>query len=417
MKQDDASVMEPAGYRVAAHKPKFLSRSEELAMLEKAQARDPGNRLLLEQLSQAYFAHDMFDETIACCERLCADGEQAEVLHTWGLCLLARENEADTLAAIAVLRRSVAGAQSARTASFALSAIGKAYLRLERMDEARAALVYAIDRYPNNKDAFKRLTMSDFLANRPEDALALAERLMASGTPHARTFAIQTMALARLGRIEEARTAFGLDEFLSVSELPVPEGWADLASFNRDVAQELVSHPGFHFERYGAASTQTWRVDDPVLARCKAVRALVDAISRAVERHVDTLPPSSHLWPSARADGAQVFPWSVITYGSGYEEWHVHQNGWISGSYYVEVPEGIRNGSDKGGCIGFGLPENLVGQAAHDAFGMQLHRPQPGMLMLFPSHCFHRTFPYEGAERRICLAFDIATPPVISGAT
>lgn len=412
MREEFGSFGQGSPYRIRPVTPKVLSRAEELALLEKAHAADPDNRSVMERLAQACFAHDRFDEAIALLEVYCRTDEHAEALHTWGLCLLARENEADTQAAIEILQRAVAAAKDQRSVSFALSAIGKALLRQERMNEAREVLADAVSRYPNNKDAFKRLTMCDFLENRDEDALALSENLIASGTLHPRTFAVKTMALARLGRIEEARATFGLDTFLSLAQLRVPEGWSDIASFNRDLAEELINHPGYHYERYGAASAHSWRVDDPDLARCKAISALLRALQQAAEDYVANIAETSHPWPRGRQDGAEIHPWAVISYGSGFENWHVHQNGWLSGAYYIEVPEGIRSGEGNEGCIGFGLPETIVGDEAHEAFGLRMIRPEPGLLALFPSHSFHRTFPYSGEDRRICFAFDIATPPL-----
>jgi hypothetical protein len=96
-----------------------------------------------------------------------------------------------------------------------------------------------------------------------------------------------------------------------------------------------------------------------------------------------------------------------MTDAEGFELWHVHQFGWISGVYYVDIPEAVTEGDDKGGCIAFGLPDDMVGEEAAAAFGEILVRPTPGLLMLFPSHTYHRTFAHGADERRICLAFDI----------
>ena len=407
----DANII-PArpGYRVAKPAQVKLARSEELALLEQGYRRSPGNDALRKRLALAYFAHDRFDETIALLDLANPGVVDAEALHVLVICLLARENDGDTLRAIDYARRTIDATDDPRTISFALSALGKAQQRLGQSDEAAAAFVSAIDLYPNNKDALKRLSMLHFLANRAEDALQVADQSIARGYGHSRALAVRTLALARLGRIEEARDAFGL-QFLELSTLPVPDGWTSLEAFNRDVADELVNHPGYHYDRYGAASTQSWRVDDPEVSRFRALSALQRALIRQVEHHVDAMPPGDHQWQREQRSGAMLHGWSVISMGAGYEEWHVHQNGWLSGSYYVEVPEEITIGDDNGGCIAFGLPEAIVGEEAQAAFGLQVIRPRSGMVALFPSHCFHRTFAYTGGRRRICFAFDIAPPP------
>ena len=34
-------------------------------------------------------------------------------------------------------------------------------------------------------------------------------------------------------------------------------------------------------------------------------------------------------------------------------------------------------------------------------------RPEPGMMLLFPSYFFHRTLPFQSHETRISIAFDV----------
>ena len=97
----------------------------------------------------------------------------------------------------------------------------------------------------------------------------------------------------------------------------------------------------------------------------------------------------------------------MITEGPGFEEWHVHQHGWLSGVYYVAVPEAVAHGDGEAGCLAFGLPDELIGKDAADAYGVEIARPRAGLSMLFPSHVYHRTFPHATRENRICLAFDL----------
>ncbi len=103
----------------------------------------------------------------------------------------------------------------------------------------------------------------------------------------------------------------------------------------------------------------------------------------------------------------------MIAESEGFENWHVHQFGWLSGAYYVRVPEAIANGKTQEGCIAFGLPDDLAGEAGAAAFGTRIIRPVSGLLLLFPSHTYHRTFPHGHRDRRICVAFDVK--PASSG--
>ena len=97
----------------------------------------------------------------------------------------------------------------------------------------------------------------------------------------------------------------------------------------------------------------------------------------------------------------------LITGGDGFENWHLHPFAWLSGVYYVRVPDQIANGNSRNGCIAFGLPEDLAGKAGAEAYGQRLVRPQEGLMLTFPSHAYHRTYPHETAGKRICFAFDV----------
>jgi hypothetical protein len=78
------------------------------------------------------------------------------------------------------------------------------------------------------------------------------------------------------------------------------------------------------------------------------------------------------------------------------------------------VPESIAHGESEAGCIALGLPADLVGEYAAAAYGTGVVRPQSGLLLMFPSHTYHRTFPHGERDRRICVAFDLK-PRIASG--
>ena len=73
----------------------------------------------------------------------------------------------------------------------------------------------------------------------------------------------------------------------------------------------------------------------------------------------------------------------------------------------------IANGTGREGCIAFGLPEEIIGDDNALALGEIVKRPRTGLMMIFPSHTYHRTYPHHGDGRRICYAFD--TIPVTEG--
>lgn len=392
-------------FRIEIEPARLLSLGQELAVLRAALQRQPDSALLRGRLATALLVQDKFDETIA----LFDDGRalDAEAAGILVQAHLARESEADNRRVIKIVDRFLPLVDDDTTRAQFLADAAKAHRRLGEMDAARAGLEAALVLDPANKDACKRLAALDLDGGETARAISTLDRLATRGAGHARLHAARALAYARAGRIEASRQAVGFDTLHYRGMLDVPAGLADLDAFNDALAAELVAHPGLRFDRYGTASEQTWRIDSPLLGEAPMVRLLLDQIARTAERHVTFLNGTDHPWVHERPDRGLLHCWCVMTNGVGHETWHVHQFGWMSGVYYVRVPPSIATGAGLGGCIAFGLPEELAGDDAAECYGTELVRPKEGLLMLFPSHSYHRTFPHGSNERRICLAFDI----------
>jgi hypothetical protein len=272
---------------------------------------------------------------------------------------------------------------------------------------ARATLAEALALDPHNKDACKRLATLDLAAGDTGAVLAMYDDLASKGAAHSRLFAAKALAHAHRDERDQVRKMMGADDFFRADKLPPPPGWDSIESFNAALAEELMAHPGLRFDRYGTASELTWRIDAPLSRAAPLVRVLLDAIADAINAHVEAIGGADHPWAAARPSDAMLRAWCVITESDGFENWHVHQFGWLSGAYYVRVPDSIAHGDTEAGCIALGLPEDLAGEEAAAAYGIRVVRPQDGLLLMFPSHTYHRTFPHGIRDRRICVAFDV----------
>ena len=384
---------------------KRLSAASELEIVRAAFARKLAPEIRV-RLVSLLLLRDHFDEVIALlgqCEDLSFD-EAIMLAHAY----IAGENdEANRLAGFAARRAlALAGDDDTRRA-VALALCGKTETRLGELDAARACLREALELDPHEKDACKRLAALDFAADDAPAVLTLTGDLAAQGAAHARLFAARGVAHARLGDMDLARAMMDNADLRFAGTLAPPPGWDSIEAFNAALAQELLAHPALRFERYGTASELTWRIDAPVTGRAPLVSALLDRITETLSAHIEGIADVAHPWVAARPTAALLRSWCVITESDGFENWHVHQFGWMSGSYYVSVPDSIAHGETEDGCIAFGLPDDLAGEAAVDAFGVRVVRPKGGLMLAFPSHTYHRTFPHGQREKRICLAFDL----------
>ena len=383
---------------------KQISPHQELAIIRAAFARNP-SPLIRERLAGLLTLADAFDEIVetlsSAPDRSFLEDAMLVQAH------LARDTVADTQQAHKVADAATRTAVNDAQRAAALAARGKAEARLGDIETARATFLEALSLDPTNKDACKRIVALELAHGTPSDLLVLLEVLAKKGAAHTRLYAGRALALARSGRFSEAREAIGFDQFHHLKELSPPRGWTSISDFNAALADELLAHPALRYERYGTASELTWRIDAPATGEAPLVRLLLDRLSSEIAAHLEHLGRSDHPWLRARPNSALLRSWCVITDGDGYETWHVHHFGWLSGVYYVRVPEAISEGAGTAGCLAFGLPPDLAGQEAAEAYGSHLVRPREGLMLAFPSHSYHRTFPHGTGERRICLAFDL----------
>ncbi len=420
--------------RIDLEVAKQLTLPQELALVRTAYARHRGP-ILRSRLATLLLVCDAFDELVA----LLSPHDDLNFLEETLLAqaCLARETADDAEHARSIANRALASATSDAQRAAALAIRGKAETRLGKDDAARATLEHALRHDPHEKDACKRLAALDLAAKDPAAVLTMVDGLTAQGAAHARLFAARALALAQAGTIDAARSAAGLDDLADMTVLAPPPGWDDIHAFNAALAEELLAHPGLRYERYGTASTLTWRIDCPATREAPLVHLLLTQISAAMDTHLQRIAGLDHPWARARPASALLRSWCVITESDGFETWHVHQFGWLSGVYYVRVPDSIaqggnhdgksdaedgegsagkdgvgkdgvgKDGGRNGGCLAFGMPEELVGDDAAAAFGTQIVRPHDGLMLAFPSHTYHRTFPHGLREKRICVAFDL----------
>lgn len=95
--------------------------------------------------------------------------------------------------------------------------------------------------------------------------------------------------------------------------------------------------------------------------------------------------------------------WYVKMRRGGHLTAHIHEEGWLSGAVYLQMP---RETDGVAGSFAFGTDGDAYPRK-HDHFPERSILPKVGDIVMFPSSLFHRTIPFESSEERICVAFDI----------
>jgi len=104
-------------------------------------------------------------------------------------------------------------------------------------------------------------------------------------------------------------------------------------------------------------------------------------------------------WPTSY----EIKGWLVCMQSGGRLSPHMHDNGWITGSIYINVPP--KSETDSGNLV------LCLSDQDHALGAEQSHQSiidvMTGSLCLFPSSLHHYTIPFKENEDRIVLAFDV----------
>jgi hypothetical protein len=196
--------------------------------------------------------------------------------------------------------------------------------------------------------------------------------------------------------------------------LDVPDGWPNLEQYLADLAHSLHrrhdplrAHPVAQTLRGGTQVqlTPAWS-DDP------AIRALPQAIANPIGRYVEAIGRGTDVLRRRNTGAARVHDfWSVRLRPGGFHLDHFHGRGWISSACYIEIPPAARDAGGAG-WLQFGQPCMPTAPALGPDYFV---RPEPGLLVLFPSWMWHGTVPFANAagRTRLTVAFDVlpALPP------
>lgn len=96
--------------------------------------------------------------------------------------------------------------------------------------------------------------------------------------------------------------------------------------------------------------------------------------------------------------------WYLRMKQGGHLTSHIHEEGWISGCVYLQLPKVRKNPTEAAfeySTHGDDYPKQ------HDNFPSQVVVQKVGDIVLFPSSLFHHTIPFNSDEDRVCVAFDL----------
>ncbi|RBP53294.1 tetratricopeptide repeat protein [Arenicella xantha] len=273
------------------------------------------------------------------------------------------------------------------------------------------------------KDVAQQLIKIDILLSRYAQAQDLLNQAFIEAPNCQLNWALQSL-IWRLSGDKRYHWLMQYEKFVQVYKIAVPAGYDNLAAFLTDVENALI--PMHRTER--EPLLQTLRNGTQTASRLlhsphPAIKALKECLQKIVRDYISGLPDDlNHPFLSRKREQFDFSgSWSVKLRANGFHVNHVHPEGWISSSCYITIPRGMHESSsididpetesvdvaaDNQGCIKFGESPLQLGD--RDVIEMCV-RPKPGMVVLFPSYCWHGTFPFSGTDSdyRMTAPFDI----------
>lgn len=302
-------------------------------------------------------------------------------------------------AAYASLMAAPPGVRAHPLVATAAANLAAAFDPAAALDHAHRAFAGA----PDDNNVVVALCQAQIAAGDADAAVETALILRRRWPLNQRGIALLATAWRILG-VATYRDVYDYDRFVRCFQLETPDGWRSLSAYISDLAGALErthrfsGHPIGQSLRGGTQGELSPQDPDPAIA------AFFPTVRKAIARYSAELGPGVD---PLRARNSENFSfngaWSVRLRPGGYHANHVHPLGWISSACHLVVPQETSHGQE--GWLSFGqpgIPTEPILSAEHYI------KPEPGVLVLFPSYMWHGTVPFHGDGIRLTAAFDVA---------
>ncbi|MBV8976040.1 MAG: tetratricopeptide repeat protein [Alphaproteobacteria bacterium] len=284
--------------------------------------------------------------------------------------------------------------------------LARALVMQHKFDEGIALLEDAARLEPKIVHHHRGLANALLQAGRAKEAIAIVEQGLALAPHDQLLLAFELLAFRETGDSRLARLG-DQEKLVGVYELAPPPGYADIATFNRALAEELAALHTRNVEPLDQTLRNGTQTPGHLFERPgRAVEAIRERIREAVGDYVGRLPndPGHPLFGRKREAFDFSGSWSCRLRSSGYHSNHVHPQGWISSAYYVALPEEIEDAQARQGWLKFGESNLALGERDRPE---RVEKPAVGKLVLFPSYFWHGTVPFASDDVRLTIAFDV----------
>lgn len=291
-----------------------------------------------------------------------------------------------------------------------MALINLAYARRRCGDAAGAAdaLQVAVRVNPANARAVADLANTEMQLGYSASALQRCTDFLAKYPGERLVLTAYIYALADTGQCDKSAAIQGLEELVTIFDGAPPDGYADIESFNRCLADYVVAHPSLITNPARKSTTGGMQTGELNPAEDRIIEAFAELINAAVHDAVESWRRqgfNDHPVMAYAADHWTLRIWGTMLGSGGHQSPHTHPLGWLSGVYYVQLPDDMQVDEPRAGALEFGRPAAQFYFSADPK--LRCIVPAEGRLVLFPSYCYHRTLDFVAEGKRISIAFDV----------
>jgi uncharacterized protein (TIGR02466 family) len=290
----------------------------------------------------------------------------------------------------------------------ALVNLGLACYQLDDIDAATRHLRHAVDANPWNARAVADLANSLTASGSVAEALTLCKAFLEQHPGERMVVGAYALALHNDNNIEAALELSNFNNLVQVHRIDVPTAYATMDEFNAALSQRMRSHPSLianPVSKSTLGGDQTGELDlnsDPALA---ALGAAINQVINSAANQYRQAGLSNHPLMAPAAELWTLRSWGTVLHAGGRQTPHMHPLGWLSGVYYAHLPADMSKPEPEAGWLEFGRPAERYFRKVEPPHWR--HQPKSGELVLFPSWFWHQTLPFESADERVSIAFDV----------
>ncbi|HAV49744.1 MULTISPECIES: putative 2OG-Fe(II) oxygenase [unclassified Brevundimonas] len=367
--------------------------SVQLELAEAALARQPGSPRLLASIGVLHERLRRPRKALAALEAsLTADPNGFEA---WAELARVRAHTGDVEAAMLVCRIGLERQPRANIARV----WGNLLAAQNRLDAALVAYRLALD-----LPGFDIAAMQRLFALRTERQRDLwlddLEDLPLAYSDTAVGLAWRAAALSAVGQRDAALAIMNPERQPRRIPFEPPAEFGGIDSFNRRLAAEVIADPPTTPDSADFQLNTTPRATSQ-----PAWRALGVFIRTELERAA-LQPEWFGLEGARRPTMARLVSISTVLTADASNRQHMHQAGYLTAIYHVQVPDSVRDDNTRAGALELGGCDQILPDF-EPCWNRAWLKPRAGWLTLIPSHMFHDVIPTGTREPRISTAADL----------